>query len=84
MAWPVVTVASGGIPVTDNSAAGWGTPIDEAANGRGTAVTYTASGGLAVLGGAMPNPPVGFTFLQLSNTQYELDAAGDYIAVRVV
>lgn len=53
MAWPVVTVASGGIPVTtaDN---GLGTPIEEAANGLGTAVTFVSSGGLPVLGASSP------------------------------
>lgn len=53
MAWPVVTVPSGGIPVTDVSATnGLGTPVEEAANGYGTAVTYVESGGLPVLGNA--------------------------------
>lgn len=62
MGWPVVTVTSGGIPVTDNTAQGWGTPVDEATNGFGTAVTYVAAGGLPVLGGARgssgPTAPV--------------------------
>lgn len=49
MAWPVVTVASGGIPVTDVSASGYGTPVEEATNGFGTAVTYVASGGIPVV-----------------------------------
>lgn len=50
MGWPVVTVASGGIPVT-TATNGYGTPITEAANGLGIAVTFVASGGLPVVGG---------------------------------
>lgn len=46
MAWPVVTVASGGLAVTD--AGSNGTPIEEATNGFGTAVTFIASGGMPV------------------------------------
>jgi hypothetical protein len=52
MGWPVVTVVSGGISVTDNSALGYGIPVEEAVNGRGTAVTYVTNGGIAVVGGA--------------------------------
>lgn len=53
MGWPVVTVSSGGIPVTDVSGTNSiGIPVEEAANGFGTPVTYVASGGLGVLGGA--------------------------------
>lgn len=41
MGLPVVTVASGGVPVVDNTAAPIkiGVPVTEAANGRGIAVT---------------------------------------------
>jgi hypothetical protein len=49
MGWPIVIVASGGIPVTE-SANGFGTPVEVAANGYGTPVTVVASGGLPVLG----------------------------------
>src|SRR4051812_35282007 len=41
MAWPVVPVASGGIPVTE---AAKGTPYDEATNGFGVAVTFGSYG----------------------------------------
>lgn len=51
MGWPVVTVSSGGLPVTDVGASGIGMPIDEATNGFGVAITYVASGGLPVTGG---------------------------------
>jgi hypothetical protein len=49
--WPVVTVASGGLPVVDNTAATFksGVPVAEAANGYGTAVTKVASGGMPVM-----------------------------------
>jgi hypothetical protein len=50
VAWPIVTVTSGGIPVTE-ATNGFGTPVEEAANGFGTAVTFVESGGLPVLGG---------------------------------
>jgi hypothetical protein len=46
MAWPIVTVASGGLPVTEAGA--FGAPVEEAANGYGTPVTFVASGGLPV------------------------------------
>jgi len=45
MALPVVTVVSGGLPVTE---AANGLPITEAANGRGMAVTVVLSGGTPV------------------------------------
>jgi hypothetical protein len=51
MAWAVVTVASGGLPVVDGTVANHkniGIPVTEALNGRGTAVTKVASGGVAV------------------------------------
>lgn len=52
MALPVVTVASGGLPVVDVTATTpkFGLPVTEAAGGRGTAVTKVAAGkpGLAV------------------------------------
>ena len=38
MGMPVVTVASGGLPVVE-ATNGYGTPVTEAANGRGIAVT---------------------------------------------
>ena len=48
MALAVVTVAAGGLPVVDNTAATnkLGRPVSEAANGRGIAVTKVASGGM--------------------------------------
>jgi len=53
MAWPVVTKASGGIPVTIVTN-GLGTPYEEASNGFGTGVTFVAAGGLpVVLGGGL-------------------------------
>lgn len=49
MGMPVVTVASGGMPVVDVTATtGRGTPVTEATNGRGRAVTKVTSGGMAV------------------------------------
>ena len=51
MAMPVVTVASGGLPVVDVTATTpkMGLPVSEAANGRGTPVTkVTGKPGLAV------------------------------------
>ncbi len=57
MAWPVVIVTSGGIPVTTASN-GFGLPYEEATNGFGISVTFVASGGLpVVLGGAGTTPP---------------------------
>ena len=50
MALPVVTVASGGLPIVDVTASkpGSGLAVTEAANGRGLSVTKVASGGMAV------------------------------------
>lgn len=49
MGWPVVTVTSGGLPVVDVTATtGRGTPVTEATNARGRAVTKVASGGMPV------------------------------------
>jgi hypothetical protein len=51
MALPVTTVAAGGLPVVDVTATTplLGTPVSEAANGRGTAVTkVTGKPGLPV------------------------------------
>jgi hypothetical protein len=51
MAMPVVTVASGGLPVVDVTVANHkyiGKAVTESLNGRGTAVTKVASGGEAV------------------------------------
>jgi len=48
MGLPVVTVASGGLPVVDNTAKGSGTPVTEAGNKFGVAVTKVTSGGMAV------------------------------------
>lgn len=51
MAMPVVTVANGGMPVTDVTALNHpkiGKAVTEALNGKGTAVTKVASGGMAV------------------------------------
>ena len=55
MAWPVVTVAAGGIPVIDVTATKplLGAPVTEAT--RGTAVTKVAAGGIAV---TFVNPPL--------------------------
>lgn len=51
MSMPVVTVASGGIPVVDVTAVPplTGLPVSEAANGMGTAVTKVAAGGMPVV-----------------------------------
>ena len=58
MSTPVVTVASGGLPVVDNTAASYksGTPVSEAANGKGTPVTKVTApaNGLPVI---YPTPP---------------------------
>jgi hypothetical protein len=51
MAMPVVTLASGGLPVVDVTALNHaliGKAVTEALNGKGTAVTKVASGGMAV------------------------------------
>lgn len=56
MAWPVVIVESGGIPVTE-AANGLGTPVEVAANGFDTAVTVVDSGGLPVVGTPPPEEP---------------------------
>jgi hypothetical protein len=51
MAMPVVTVATGGIPVVDVTALNHaliGQPVSESLNGIGTRVTKVASGGMAV------------------------------------
>jgi hypothetical protein len=48
MSWPVVIVASGGLPVT-LATNGLGLPYEEATNGFGVAVTFVASGGLPVV-----------------------------------
>lgn len=62
MAWPIVTVLNGGIPVTE-AANGFGTPVEEAPNGLGTAVTFVDSGGIPVVGGTLPPAPDGFVYL---------------------
>lgn len=51
MALPVVTVASGGLPVVDVTASApkLGRPVSEAAAKFGIAVTKVASGGMAVV-----------------------------------
>jgi len=56
MGMPVTTVASGGLPVVDNTAASFksGIPVSEAPAGRGTAVTKVASGGIPVLYASPP------------------------------
>lgn len=59
MAWPIVIVASGGLPVTDTfGTTGLGTPVEEAANGYGVAVTFVAAGGAPVVQ-VFPVPPIG-------------------------
>jgi hypothetical protein len=57
MGWPVVSVASGGLPVTDATASGFGTPVEIASNGFGTPVTFGA-GGIPVVGGVVPFVPL--------------------------
>ena len=61
MAMPVVTVASGGLPVVDVTATtGSGTPVSEATNLRGTAVTKVVSSGMSVVYSTVadfPNQP---------------------------
>jgi len=51
MGMPVVTVASGGLAVVDNTSATYksGIAVTEAANGFGRAVTKVASGGMPVM-----------------------------------
>jgi hypothetical protein len=51
MAKPVVTVAAGGLPVVDvtSIAPKAGTPVTEAVNGFGRAVTKVSQGGLPVI-----------------------------------
>jgi hypothetical protein len=51
MGMPVVTVASGGLPVVDNTAAALksGTAVTEATNKFGVAVTKVAAGGMPVM-----------------------------------
>jgi hypothetical protein len=65
MGVPVVTVASGGLPVSDGTAGGKpGLSVTEATNGRGTPVTkVTGGGGLPVVyapesGGGSLSPPL--------------------------
>jgi hypothetical protein len=63
MATPVVTVASGGRPVVDvtGTKPGLGTPVSEAANGMGRAVTKVtpAIGGIAGLAVTYVTPAIG-------------------------
>ena len=56
MAWPVVTVAAGGLPVIDVTGVTprLGRPVTEAVNGRGTAVTKVLAFGLPVTFVVMP------------------------------
>jgi hypothetical protein len=51
MSMPVVTVATGGLPVVDVTATKplLGLPVTEAANGRGVAVTRVAANGVPVV-----------------------------------
>ncbi len=61
MATPVVTVASGGMPVVDVSATfpKLGLPVTEALNGRGMPVTKVAGGGMPVTFSTVPEyPPI--------------------------
>lgn len=55
MGWPIVVVASGGIPVTEVSS-GFGTPVTPASNGFGFAVTIVTSGGMPVVGSGGGGP----------------------------
>ena len=50
MGWPVVTVASGGLPVIDVTGTfpRLGVPVSEAANGRGTPVTKVVAPRMAL------------------------------------
>ncbi len=59
MATPVVTVASGGLPVVDVTASTpkLGLPVTEALNGRGIAVTKVAGGGMPVTFSTAPDYP---------------------------
>jgi hypothetical protein len=61
MATPVVTVASGGLPVVDVTATfpKMGAPVTEAAAGRGTAVTKVAAGGMPVTYSTVADYPAG-------------------------
>jgi hypothetical protein len=80
MGWPVVTVTSGGIAVTDVSGTNsLGIPVDEATNGFGTAVTYVASGGIGVLGRAQLSA---FTGAPLDF--FAADATSDTIASQIM
>lgn len=49
MSIPVVTVASGGLPVTELAAGKYGVPVSEATNKFGRAVTKVAAGGMPVV-----------------------------------
>jgi hypothetical protein len=76
MATPVVTVASGGLPVVDNTAAAFksGLPVSEAANGRGIPVTKVANGGLPVMY-VVPSSTGGFPSLADEKDQTGRDRA---------
>lgn len=54
MAWPIIRVTSGGIPVTESTR---GVPYTEAANGLGTPVTFVAGGGVPLQGANEPPAP---------------------------
>lgn len=49
MGFPIVVVASGGLPVTE-ATNGYGMPVVQALNGRGTPCTIVTSGGIPVVG----------------------------------
>lgn len=66
MAWPIVKVASGGIPVTE-SLNGLGASVEVAANGYGTPVTVVAAGGLPVVGTGGGSGPVTDPIVQSIN-----------------
>ena len=63
--FPIVIVASGGIPVTEVTP-GFGTPVSVASTGFGFAVTVVSSGGM---------PVVGSQFIQLSASTVVSNAA---------
>jgi len=84
---PVVTVASGGLPVTWVSAVPYALPVTEAVNGRGIPVTKVAAGGLPVTyvteGGAIVSPftpttwnPADKTLINLSNGNLTATSTG--------
>jgi len=54
MAWPIIRVTSGGIPVTEVTN-GLGVPYEESTNGFGVPVTFVSGGGIPLQGALPPN-----------------------------